>query len=256
MQAVSTSGIQTFSPLLLSRMKSAKRVVALTGAGVSAESGISTFRDPQGLWADFKPEELATPEAFRKNPKMVWEWYAWRREKIKEIKPNPGHYALTEMEKIFPKFTLITQNVDGLHKIAGSKHILELHGNLCRNKCFECEKVFSEVIESEQVPPRCGCGGMLRPDVVWFGELLPAGILDQSCQLSQNCDLFFSIGTSAVVQPAASLPIYAKRSGAYVVEINPQPTEISYLIDETLLGKSGEVLPQLLSALAQHHSQD
>ena len=146
--------------------------------------------------------------------------------------------------------------MDGLHKIAGSRLILELHGNLCRNKCFECEKVFSEAIEAEQVPPRCGCGGLLRPDVVWFGELLPAGILDQSYQLSQNCDLFFSIGTSAVVRPAASLPIYAKRSGAYVVEINPQPTEISYLVDETLLGKSGEVLPQLLSALAQHHSQD
>ncbi len=249
MQAVSISGIQTFSPSLLSRMRSAKRVVALTGAGVSAESGISTFRDPQGLWANFKPEELATPEAFRKNPRMVWEWYAWRREKIREIKPNPGHYALAEMEKIFPEFILITQNVDGLHHQAGSKHVLELHGNLCRNKCFKCEKVFLDEVESIDIPPRCSCGGLLRPDVVWFGELLPATILDQSYELSQDCDLFFSVGTSAVVQPAASLPIYAKRSGAYVVEINPQPTEISYLVDETLLGKSGEVLPALVWAL-------
>ncbi|OGC88964.1 MAG: NAD-dependent protein deacylase [candidate division Zixibacteria bacterium RBG_16_48_11] len=247
MQAVSTSGIQTFSPLLLSRLKYAKRVVALTGAGVSAESGISTFRDPDGLWANFKPEELATPEAFRKNPRMVWEWYAWRREKIKEVKPNPGHYALAEMEKLFPKFTLITQNVDGLHHLAGSKNILELHGNIHRNKCFKCEKIYPEALESDQIPPKCSCGGFLRPDVVWFGELLPEGIMEKSYELSQDCDLFFSIGTSAVVQPAASLPIYAKRSGAYVAEINPQPTEISYLADQTILAKSGEVLPLIVT---------
>src|SRR3989337_1787672 len=145
MKSMSLSETKLFSCRLLGRLKGAQSVVVLTGAGVSAESGISTFRDPDGLWANFKPEELATPEAFKKNPKMVWEWYAWRREKIKEVKPNPGHYALAEMEKIFPKFTLITQNVDGLHHIAGSKHIFALHGNLCRNKCFECEKVFSEV---------------------------------------------------------------------------------------------------------------
>ncbi len=249
MQAVSISQTQILSPQLLKKLKSAKKVVVLTGAGVSAESGVSTFRDPQGLWANFKPEELATPEAFRRNPKMVWEWYAWRRAKIKEVKPNPGHYALAEMEKIFPEFALITQNVDGLHHLAGSKNILELHGNIRRNKCFQCEKLFLQEIESKEIPPRCGCGGFLRPDVVWFGELLPVGVMEKSYELSQNCELFFSIGTSALVQPAASLPIYAKRSGAYVVEINPQATEISYLVDETLLGKSGEVLPQIVSAL-------
>lgn len=241
---------QTFSARLLCRLKPARSVVALTGAGVSAESGISTFRDPDGLWAKFKPEELATPEAFKKNPRMVWEWYAWRREKIKQTKPNPGHHALVEMEKIFPEFTVITQNVDGLHFLAGSKNILELHGNIHRNRCFECEKVFPEGVESEQIPPRCSCGGMLRPDVVWFGELLPPGVLEKSYHLSQNCEVFFSIGTSAMVQPAASLPIFAKQSGAYLVEINPQPTEISYLVDEVILDKSGEILPQLLSALS------
>jgi NAD-dependent deacetylase len=153
------------------------------------------------------------------------------------------------MEKIFPEFTLITQNVDGLHQQAGSKNILELHGNIRRNKCFQCEKPYLEEVKSEEIPPRCICGGLLRPDVVWFGELLPAGVLEKSYELSQNCELFFSVGTSAIVQPAASLPIYAKRSGAQVVEINPQTTEISYLVDETILGKSGEILPQLVSAL-------
>jgi len=250
MKTVSISETKIFSTRLLGRLKGAQSVVVLTGAGVSAESGISTFRDPDGLWANFKPEELATPEAFKKNPKMVWEWYAWRREKIKLVRPNPGHYALAEMEKIFPKFSLITQNVDGLHYVAGSKNVLELHGNINRNKCFSCEKIYPEGVESEQIPPKCSCGGFLRPDVVWFGELLPSGILEKSYQLSQSCDLFFSIGTSALVHPAASLPVYAKKSGAYLVEINPGPTEISYLVDETILGKSGEVLPNLVSALS------
>ena len=250
MKSVSVSESTTFSERLLTRLKRAKSVVVLTGAGVSAESGVSTFRDPDGLWANFKPEELATPEAFKKNPKMVWEWYAWRREKIKKVKPNPGHYALAEMEKIFPKFALITQNVDGLHYVAGSRNILELHGNIHRNKCFKCEKIYPEGVESEQIPPKCSCGGFLRPDVVWFGELLPAGILEKSYQLSQSCDLFFSIGTSALVHPAASLPLYAKKNGAYLVEINPGPTEISHLVDETILGKSGEILPNLVSALS------
>lgn len=250
MKSVSISETKTFSSRLSDRLKSAQSVVVLTGAGVSAESGISTFRDPDGLWANFKPEELATPQAFRKNPQMVWEWYAWRREKIKLVRPNLGHYALAEMEKMFPKFALITQNVDGLHYMAGSKNILQLHGNLHRNKCFKCEEVYPEGVESEQIPPKCSCGGFLRPDVVWFGELLPAGILEKSYELSESCDLFFSVGTSALVHPAASLPVYAKKSGAYLVEINPGPTEISYLVDETILGKSGEVLPNLMSALS------
>jgi NAD-dependent deacetylase len=246
---VHTTQTRPFSERLIPRLKKAQSVVVLTGAGVSAESGISTFRDPDGLWADFKPEDLATPEAFRRNPKRVWEWYAWRREKIKTVRPNPGHFALAELEMFFPKFTLITQNVDGLHLLAGSKNVLELHGNIHRNKCFTCQNIYPEEVESKEIPPRCNCGGWLRPDLVWFGEMLPAGVLEKSYDLARDCEIFFSVGTSALVHPAASLPICAKERSAFLVEINPNQTEISHLADQVILGKSGEILPQLVSSL-------
>jgi NAD-dependent deacetylase len=229
---------------------SAKRVAVLTGAGISAESGVPTFRGEDGLWKKFRPEELATVEAFMRNPELVWEWYTYRRELMSKIEPNPGHYALAEMQKLFPEFTLITQNIDGLHHRAGSEGIIELHGNIQRNRCMKCSRHYGEVEVSEaQKVPLCECGGYIRPDVVWFGEMLPPEALERAFQVSRCSELFFSIGTSAVVQPAASLPLVAKESGAYVVEINVERTEIAYLLDESLLGKSGEVLPRVLEEI-------
>lgn len=235
--------IQLFSP--------DQKITILTGAGVSAESGVPTFRDAQtGLWANFKPEEVATPEAFEANPKMVWEWYQYRRDLLKAVKPNPGHVALAEMEDIFPKFTLITQNIDGLHQVAGNRHIIELHGNLSRNKCFEADHPVEQWEDSSQVPPRCPtCGGRVRPDVVWFGEMLAPQVLEAAFEAAQDCDLFLTIGTSSVVEPAASLSWEALRSGATVIEINPDPTPLTPEVHHFLRGPSGEILPALLESL-------
>src|SRR5512133_366448 len=192
---------------LITLLRGTSRLVALTGAGVSQESGLRTFRDAQtGLWAQYRPEDLASPEAFRRNPKLVWDWYAWRREAIKGVRPNPGHYALVEMESHIPVFTLITQNVDGLHRMAGSRHVLELHGNIQRVRCSECGTFAEDWVDDDQEVPRCQvCGGLLRPDVVWFGEALPRGELEKAVEAARSCELFLSIGTSGVVQPAASL---------------------------------------------------
>lgn len=231
---------------LKDRFKPCTRMVVLTGAGISAESGVPTFRGEDGLWKKFKPEELATVDAFMSNPQLVWEWYQFRRKIIEKIEPNPAHYALAEFQKLFKNFTLITQNVDGLHQRAGSTDVVELHGNIAKNKCIHCGKRYDDLSQAgPDIPPRCPCGGNIRPDVVWFGEALPKDALDIAFQNSSNCDLFFSIGTSAVVHPAASLPLLAKRGGAYVVEINISPTGISDFADEVLLGKAGEILPKL-----------
>lgn len=243
---------KSFSPALQEKLRSAQKVVVLSGAGVSAESGISTFRDKDGLWEKFKPEDLATPSAFERNPKLVWEWYEFRRQKIKSVKPNPAHLALAQMEKFFPQFLLVTQNVDNLHQKAGSKKLLELHGNISRNKCFVCEKISTQNnFNSKTVPPLCKCGGYLRPDVVWFGELLPEEALEKAQEASREAELFFSVGTSAIVYPAASLPFLAQEQGAFVVEINTCETEISPAVDEVILGKAGEVLPEILEFLKQ-----
>jgi NAD-dependent deacetylase len=235
-------------PRLIEIIHSSQKLVVLTGAGISSESGVPTFRDAQtGLWAQFKPEELATPEAFLKNPKKVWEWYAYRREKISQVKPNPGHFALAELEKRIPHFTLITQNVDGLHKQAGSRNIIELHGNIHRTKCFKEEVVVESWGETEEIPPRCPhCGGMLRPDVVWFGEPLPIQAFQEAIEASQSCDLFFSVGTSSLVYPAASLPYEALQHGAKVIEINPEETELTPHAHYFLRGPSGKILPALV----------
>jgi NAD-dependent deacetylase len=226
------------------------KVTVLTGAGISAESGVPTFRGEEGLWKKFRPEELATFDAFMANPELVWEWYEYRRKIIDEIKPNPGHHALVDFQKHFDKFDLITQNVDGLHRQVGSENVIELHGNIRRNKCIQCDKRY-ETLEGtmEGNPPKCSCGGNIRPDVVWFGEMLPQDAINYAFTVSAECDLFFSVGTSAVVHPAASLPMIAKRNGAYLVEVNTTPTEISGLVDESLLGKSGEILPILVKHL-------
>lgn len=232
---------------LVDLLKTAVSVTVLTGAGISAESGVPTFRDAQtGLWAKYDPQELASPHAFRKDPQLVWEWYTWRRGLIAEAKPNPGHYALAELEKHVPEFTLITQNVDGLHEAAGSKNIIELHGNITKTKCFDHDHPVTHW-EDDRIPPHCPqCDSLLRPDVVWFGESLPAVGLYTAVNKARSCDLFLSIGTSSLVQPAASLPTAAIQAGIPTVEINPQRTPITAHMTFALTGPSGEILPQLI----------
>lgn len=232
---------------LIQLVQKARRVVVLTGAGISAESGIPTFRQAQtGLWAQYDPEELATRSAFRRNPRLVWEWYAWRRQLVQQAAPNPGHLALAEWERLAPDFTLITQNVDGLHQRAGSQRVVELHGNLLRVKCFDHDHAAPTWEEAEN-PPRCAvCGSYLRPDVVWFGESLPAVGLHTAVTASRSADIFLSIGTSSLVQPAASLPLEAKNNRIPIVEINPQPTPLTAACNFALAGPAGEVVPALL----------
>jgi NAD-dependent deacetylase len=234
---------------LIQLLRNSKRVVVLTGAGVSKESGMPTFREAQtGLWAKYDPMELATPQAFQGNPKLVWEWYQWRRGLASEAKPNPGHFALVEMETNTSEFVLITQNIDGLHRRAGSKNIIELHGNIFRNKCFNEETLIEEVEGSNDFLPRCpDCGGLVRPDVVWFGENLPPEALDKALQAAQTADAFLSVGTSSFVQPAASFPLIALESGAVIIEINPDKTQLSQKAHYSIKGPSGVVLPQLIN---------
>jgi NAD-dependent deacetylase len=239
-----------FPDELIYLLRKAERVAMLTGAGVSQESGLRTFRDAQtGLWSEYKPTELASPEAYERDPRLVWDWYSMRRDKIREVDPNPGHYALVEMAHHIPDFSLITQNVDNLHRKAGSPIVIELHGNLQRVKCSMCEQQADAWDDLGGDVPTCeSCGGMLRPDVVWFGESLPRKELEAAVEAARSCQVFFSIGTSGLVQPAASLAYAARNRGAMVVEINPEPTPLTDKVDFALLGKSGEVLPQLVSA--------
>lgn len=240
-----------FSEELIRFLRKAERVAALTGAGVSQESGLRTFRDAQtGLWAQYKPTDLASPEAFERDPKLVWDWYAWRREAIKGVRPNPGHYALVDMARHTPDFNLITQNVDGLHRMAGSPTVIELHGNLQRVKCSLCGQQAEDWDEADENVPQCeSCGGMLRPDVVWFGESLPRSELEAAVEAARSCLVFFSIGTSGLVQPAASLAFAARNRGAVVVEINAEPTPLTERVDFAFHGKSGRILPELVQAV-------
>jgi NAD-dependent deacetylase len=243
--------MMTFPPELIQLLKKAVRVAVLTGAGVSQESGLRTFRDAQaGLWAQYKPEDLATPTAFARDPKLVWDWYASRREAVMGVSPNSGHYALAEMERNIPEFTLITQNVDGLHHKAGSKNILELHGNVLNVRCSECG-AFALTWEDElNFVPRCEkCNGLLRPDVVWFEESLPRKQLEAAVNAARTCQVFFSIGTSGVVQPAADLAHAARSEGSIVVEINAEPTPLTSKVDFVFHGRSSQILPYLVMAV-------
>ena len=220
-------------------------LVALTGAGISAESGVPTFRGKGGLWRDYHPQQLATPEAFRQDPALVWEWYAWRRELIAACLPNPAHRTLVQMERVMEDVTVITQNVDGLHQAAGSEHVLELHGNIWRMRCTDCGNgITDHGVPLPKLPPRCpSCGGLLRPDVVWFGESLPREVLDEAWRVVGRCRTMLVVGTSAVVEPAASLPVVARRSGARLVEINPDVTRLSEYAHQVLRAPAGEALP-------------
>jgi NAD-dependent deacetylase len=233
-------------------LRRARYVCVLTGAGISAESGIPTFRDAlTGLWAKFRPEELATPEAFERDPETVWSWYEWRRQLIREAQPNAGHLALAELARRVPGFTLVTQNVDGLHQRAGSRDVLEYHGNILRDRCT-VEQIVAQRSEDTRraALPRCAaCGGLLRPDVVWFGESIPAGPMNVAAAAAEECDVFLSVGTSSLVYPAAGLAEVALRRRATVIEINPNETDLSPHAHMVLRGPSGHVLPALLQEL-------
>ena len=235
---------------LIARLKSADAVVAFTGAGMSAESGVPTFRGEDGIWKKFKPEELANFDAFIHNPDLVWEWYSHRKRIIASIQPNRGHHALAQMERHYQSFAVITQNIDNLHCRAGTTTVHELHGSIERNYCIHCHAYFTneEILKQERTPRCTACNGLVRPDVVWFGEMLPVEEWNASVAAAEHAEVFFSVGMSSIVYPAASLPVMAKRAGAYLVEINLEPTEISDRADEVLLGKSGVILPQIIRA--------
>jgi NAD-dependent deacetylase len=222
-------------------------VAVLTGAGVSAESGVPTFRDEGGLWHSYRAQDLATPQAFRRDPALVWQWYDWRRSIVGACRPNTAHHALADMEQALDDFVLVTQNVDGLHRLAGSRRVLELHGNIWRLRCtLECRPAWEDRrVPLPEIPPRCpGCGALARPDVVWFGEALPGEALMAAMEASRRCALMLVVGTSALVQPAASLPLLALDNGAYLVEINPAAAPLSHLAGEVLREPAAQALPR------------
>ena len=237
-----------FSRTLIDRLAAAKLVVGFTGAGVSAESGVATFRATGGLWTKFKPEELANVDAFLANPQMVWEWYQARRDVILQAAPNPGHRALAELEDLVPKVSIITQNIDGLHVAAGSSEVIELHGNIRKNFCQSCGRRYDDesLLVVEQVQ-RCECGGSIRPDVVWFGEMLPEFELNAAHAAAEGCDLMLVVGTSGAVYPAAGLAEVARRSGARVVVVNPNETGLDDVAHRLLRQTAAQALPQLLA---------
>lgn len=235
----------------------AEVVAVLTGAGVSKESGVPTFRDAmEGLWAKYNPEELATPFAFKENPKLVWDWYQWRRQLVSGAKPNLGHFALAKLQD-YKTVHLITQNVDDLHEQAGSKNVIHLHGNIAENKCFDNCQGEPTIIDISALdydkaasPPNCPhCGAYVRPNVVWFHEMLPSHAIQTAAKISQNCDVMLVVGTSGLVTPASQLPPTAKHSGAKIIEVNPDYSMITRIADIKLEGPSGEILPKVIEAL-------
>jgi len=237
---------------IIDELVQAKNVAALTGAGISAESGVPTFRGTDGLWSKLKPEELANFDAFLRNPELVSEWYKHRREVTRVAQPNAAHYALVELEKIFPGFTLVTQNIDNLHRRAGSKSIAELHGNIERNYCLGCGKRYDgdEFDKNESFKCR-SCGGLIRPDIVWFGEMLPSDQWEVAETALENADVMYVIGTSAVVYPAAQLPLTVKRNGGKVIEVNIEPTAISEIADASFQGSASKIMTDIVSAIKE-----
>ena len=243
----SSSGIPE---ALLAALRDARHVCVLTGAGVSAESGVPTFRDAQeGLWAQYRPEDLATPDAFLADPALVWRWYRWRRGVVAGAEPNPGHLALARLAGLVPRLTLVTQNVDNLHQRAGSTGVIEFHGNIFDDRCF-ADGTLHAGDEAQEIPACPDCGGPLRPGVVWFGEAIPEDALDASCAAAADCDVFLSVGTSSAVYPAAALADIARQQDAFLVEVNPSPTPHAASFDIALAGKSGVILPELVELLS------
>ncbi|NIR43901.1 MAG: NAD-dependent deacylase [Gemmatimonadetes bacterium] len=237
-------------------------LVVATGAGMSKESGIPTFRDSlDGLWARYDPQELATREGFRHDPPRVWGWYNYRRKLISELEPHGGHRAIARLEALLPQVVVVTQNIDGFHRLAGSTGVLELHGNINRFKCYDRDHPVEEEVplacqDGPVEPPRCGrCGSPLRPDVVWFGEMLPPGVFEQAETLARSCDAMLVVGTSGIVYPAAALPMSARSGGATVIEVNVEPSEVTPTVDVFLQGAAGEVLPALVAAVEEERSR-
>lgn len=235
---------------LIGALRDARHICILTGAGVSAESGVPTFREAQdGLWAKYNPQDLATPDSFLADPGLVWRWYRWRRELVAEAEPNPGHHAIAQLAERVPRLTLVTQNVDNLHQRAGSRDVIEFHGNIFEDRCFADGSL--QVGDDTVAVPLCTeCGSNLRPGVVWFGESIPEQALTESCAAASDCDVFLSIGTSSVVYPAAGLADLARQNGATLAEINPNPTMNADTFDFSLAGNSGLVLPKLVNSLS------
>jgi len=244
-----------FDPGFITALREARHVCVLTGAGISAESGVPTFRDAQqGLWAQYDPLQLATPEAFEENPKLIWEWYRWRRELVAKAEPNPGHLALAQLAELVPRLTLVTQNVDGLHQRAGNDRVIEFHGNLFDDRCHAegciIDSPISQEHEEPAVPICPRCGANQRPGVVWFGEAIPDVALNESFAAAADCNVFLSIGTSSLVYPAAGIADIARESGAIVAEINPEPTMRAATYDFSIAANAGVALPKLLELLA------
>jgi NAD-dependent protein deacetylase/lipoamidase len=237
----------TPNQIAVQRLARARRIAVLTGAGVSAESGVPTFRGPGGLWENHRAEDLATPQAFSRDPALVWRWYNWRRALMAKCEPNPAHRALAALEGRTDQFTLITQNVDGLHQRAGNQAPLELHGNIWWVRCMDCGALYEERELELPAPPTCrNCGGLLRPHVVWFGESLDSRILGAAWRAAARCEVMLVVGTSAVVQPAAGLASVARQAGAFVIEVNLEQTPNSPEVHISLLGQAGEILPELV----------
>ncbi|MGD9576902.1 MAG: NAD-dependent deacetylase [Syntrophorhabdus sp.] len=237
---------------VVERLAQAKSLLVITGAGISAESGIPTFRGADGLWKNYRAEELATLDAFERDPATVWQWYDWRRGIIGKAEPNLGHLAIKELEDMFENFLLITQNVDGLHGRTGIKNIVEIHGNLWRTRCTREGKISMLMdVPLKSIPPKCDCGAVLRPDVVWFGESIPSYALELSFNVLEQCDALIVIGTSGVVYPVASFPQTVKDNGGYVVEVNVEPTPISSIANASLYGNSGDILPMIVKWLKE-----
>lgn len=227
-------------------VQNASSIAVLTGAGISAESGIPTFRGAGGLWRQFRPEDLATPEAFRRDPNLVWEWYDWRRSLIDKAAPNAGHLALADIEGRAPSFTLVTQNVDGLHQRAGSRRVIEVHGSIWTLRCSKCDRSWADRSVPLQLVPHCECGALARPGVVWFGEQLPQDAWLAAEKAALSCDVVLVVGTSAAVYPAAGLIGIARSAGAKIIEVNVDKTAISHTVDYSVIGPAGEILPKLV----------
>ena len=228
------------------QVRNAKKIVFVTGAGISQESGIPTFRGKDGLWRNYDAMKLATIDAFYEDPKLVWEWYNERRENIFSANPNQGHKAIAELEK-FAEVVVLTQNIDGLHQKAGSTKVLELHGSIVKIKCTVCDFNDEIMTDFSENPPLCKCGNILRPDVVWFGESLPQDVWQNAIIHANQCDLMIIAGTSLVVSPANTLPIYAKQNNAMLIEINPENTEMSSEMDLVIRDSSANALPKFVS---------
>jgi len=228
------------------KLKDSRKIVFVTGAGISQESGIPTFRGKDGYWRKYDPMKLASIDAFYDDPKLVWEWYEDRRKNILSVKPNEGHFAISQMEE-FKDVVILTQNIDGLHQRSGSTNVLELHGSIIRIKCTVCDFIDNITENFESLPPKCKCGSMLRPDVVWFGEPLPQNIWQSAIKEASICDVMIIVGTSLVVSPANTLPVYAKQNGAILIEVNPEKTVMSNDMDLSIQATSAEVLPKILS---------